>query len=396
MQHLLGGDMRMSMPGESPSNPTENVKKPSLNRLYFYLTEGCNLACRHCWLAPPVDPNGDKYDFLPLQLFEHIIYEAKPLGLVGVRLTGGEPLMHPHFINLLEIVRREGLSLTVETNGMLCTSVIAREIAKSPEKHVSVSIDGVDAETHEWVRGIRGSFAKALAAVRNLVEAGIRPQIVMTVMRQNAEQIESIIIMAEKLGASSVKFNIVQPTARGEKMHTTEDVLTVEELVRTGRHVEMELAPKTGMKLFFDYPIAFRSLKRISTGDGCSACGILGILGVLPGGLFALCGIGKHVPELVFGRAGIDQLSDVWYNNSTLKNLRKGLPERLEGICADCLMKHICLGSCIAQNYYRTATLWSPHWFCGNAERAGIFPDSRRATINGLKVNSLKECSNLL
>jgi hypothetical protein len=40
-------------------------------------------------------------------------------------------------------------------------------------------------------------------------------------------------------------------------------------------------------------------------------------------------------------------------------------------------MKHICLGSCIAQNYYRTNSLWTPFWFCEQAEEAGLFPDSR-------------------
>jgi len=181
-----------------------------LNQLYFYLTKGCNLACRHCWLAPRFDRTGSRYPTLRVELFETAIREAKPFGLQGVKLTGGEPLLHPHFKKLLEIVRREGLSLNIETNGLLCTPEIAEEIAKSTKRFVSVSIDGADAATHEWVRGVPGCFETALQAVRNLVAAGTSPQIVMCVMRCNADQVEAIVRLAENLGAASVKFNILQ------------------------------------------------------------------------------------------------------------------------------------------------------------------------------------------
>jgi SynChlorMet cassette radical SAM/SPASM protein ScmF len=353
---------------------------PTINTLYFYLTEGCNLACRHCWLGPRFDATGNHYPTLPVELFETAIREAKPLGLSGVKLTGGEPLLHPHFTRLLEIVRREELKLTIETNGLLCTPEITAEIAKSPDRFVSVSIDGTDAATHEWVRGVPGAFKAARQAVSNLVAAGIRPQVIFTVMRGNAGQVDAIVPMAEELGAASVKFNVVQPTARGEKLHEVQETLNIADLIALGRHVEQELAPKTNLRVFFDYPQAFRALNRIARGDGCGVCGILGILGVIASGHYALCGIGEQVPDLVFGEVGKDLLEEVWRGNAILKALREGLPERLEGVCSRCLMKGRCLGSCVAQNYYSKGSLWAPFWFCEQAEEAGLFPTSRLGT----------------
>jgi SynChlorMet cassette radical SAM/SPASM protein ScmF len=350
---------------------------PAINTLYFYLTEGCNLACRHCWMGPRFESTGNHYPTLPVELFETAIREAKPLSLSGVKLTGGEPLLHPHFTRLLEIVRREELKLTIETNGLLCTPEIAAEIAKSPDRFVSVSIDGTDAATHEWVRGVPGSFEAAQQAVSNLVAAGTRPQIIFTVMRGNAGQVDAIVQMAEKLGAASVKFNVVQPTARGEKLHKDQETLNIADLIALGQHVEQELAPKAKVKIFFHYPQAFRALHSIARGDGCGVCGIFGILGVLAGGHYALCGIGEQVPDLVFGEIGKDILEIVWRENAILKTLREGLPKRLEGVCSRCLMKGRCLGSCVAQNYYSTGSLWAPNWFCEQAEEAGLFPASR-------------------
>jgi SynChlorMet cassette radical SAM/SPASM protein ScmF len=367
----------MSPENNKRPKETGQAAVPSLNQLYFYLTEGCNLACRHCWLAPKLDKTGFRYPTLPVDLFEKTIQEAKPLGLRGVKLTGGEPLLHPHFKKLLEIIRQEDLSLTIETNGLLCAPDMAREIAKSTKRFVSVSLDGTDAATHEWVRGVPGSFEAARRGIKNLTKAGIQPQIIFTVMRANAEQVEAVIHMAEELGASSVKFNLVQPTARGEKLHQVQEILTVGELIELGRYVERELAPKTRLRLFFDSPQAFRALRRIANGDGCGLCGILGILGVLAGGTYALCGIGEQIPDLVFGRIGEDPLQSIWRENAVLKALRQKLPDELEGVCSRCLMKGRCLGSCVAQNYYNSGNLFAPFWFCRQAEEAGLFPASR-------------------
>jgi SynChlorMet cassette radical SAM/SPASM protein ScmF len=355
----------------------DQVKIPELTQIYFYLTQGCNLACRHCWIAPGFDPNGDKFPFLPVELFEIAIRDAKPLGLNTVKLTGGEPLLHPHIITLLEIVRRENLALNMETNGLLCSREIAAEISKSPLRRVSVSIDGADAKTHEWIRGVPGSFEKAKDAVRNLAAYGTRPQVIMTLMRRNAGQMEDVVRLAEMLGASSVKFNVMQPTARGEELSKRGEDLSIAEQIRLQNKVENEIAQNTRLNLFFTVPVAFRSLSCILRGDFPGICHIRNILGVLATGHYALCGIGVNVPDLVFGKVGEDRLDKLWQENTTLREIREGLPNKLSGICSRCVMRDICLGSCIAQSYYSTGSIWAPHPFCEQAENAGLFPESR-------------------
>ena len=137
---------------------------PPLATIYFYLTEGCNLACRHCWIAPKYQAGSTIYPSLSYDLFVNIIQQAKPLGLGSVKLTGGEPLLHPNIVELLRFIRAEELGLTIESNGLLCTPEIVEEIKQCKGPFVSVSLDGAKAETHEWVRGVEGSFEMALRA----------------------------------------------------------------------------------------------------------------------------------------------------------------------------------------------------------------------------------------
>jgi radical SAM protein with 4Fe4S-binding SPASM domain len=82
---------------------------------------------------------------------------------------------------------------------------------------------------------------------------------------------------------------------------------------------------------------------------------------------------------MVFGDATRVSLADVWAGNPVLREIRKGLPRSLKGVCGDCVVKNLCLGSCIAQNYYRSRDLWAPFWYCEEAKRLGLFPDSRLA-----------------
>ena len=97
-----------------------------------------------------------------------------------------------------------------------------------------------------------------IAPISYQVTAGALVQAVLS----RAEQIAQGV-----LGAASLKFNVVQPTARGEKLHEIQETLNIADLIELGRYVEQELAPKTKLKIFFHYPQAFRALHSIASGN---------------------------------------------------------------------------------------------------------------------------------
>jgi SynChlorMet cassette radical SAM/SPASM protein ScmF len=367
------------------STPELSYSGPPLTEIYFYLTEGCNLRCRHCWIMAEQESGPQSKAVLDLNLFESILEQARPLGLKAVKLTGGEPFLHPQIGRMLEIIQAAQLKLVIETNGVLLTPELAAKVASCHQPSLAVSLDGVDAETHEWVRQVPGAFQAALRGIKYLVEEGIRPQIIFTLMRKNRDQVEDIARLAQKLGAGSVKFNIIQPSPRGDRMREEEETLTLQESLELCRWVERELAPTFDLPLRLGYPPAFSPLSRVISQNGLRVnCGVRGIIGVLANGSYALCGIGSHIPELVFGHSSRDPLADVWQTHPVLQEIREGLPQRLSGICRDCLLKDVCLGFCLAQNYYQSHNLWTPYWFCQQAEAAGLFPDSRRRPLTDL------------
>ncbi|MCP4691431.1 MAG: SynChlorMet cassette radical SAM/SPASM protein ScmF [Desulfobacterales bacterium] len=352
-----------------------------LGCIYFYITEGCNLRCRHCWINPPFESESQpKYPHVDLETFTHIVDQGLELGLAAVKLTGGEPLIHPEIEKVVDAIHSRRLKLNIETNGVALTPGLARRIMAGPERvALSISLDSHQAQTHEWVRGVKGSFAAALRGVKCMTDAGYKPQIIMSVMRRNAGGVEALVELAASMGAGSVKFNPVTPTARGKKLHENGEALSIEELLTLGKFVEDELSSRAGIPLIYAYPAAFRGFGNIKSRPNISGCGIFRSIGVLGNGKYALCGIGESLPEFIFGDARTDSLKDVWNHTPLLNEIREGLPGRLEGVCRDCVMRDGCLGSCIANNYNFYKKLFAPHRYCQTAYEAGLFPKSRLA-----------------
>jgi SynChlorMet cassette radical SAM/SPASM protein ScmF len=308
-----------------------------------------------------------------------IIAQAQSLGLQAVKLTGGEPFIHPDIVRILRFIRDQNLYLTIESNGVAITPHTADLIKSCEKRFISISIDGL-AESHEWMRGIAGSFEKASAGVRTLVETGIHPQVIMAVTKRNKHEIAALAKYAERLGAGSVKYNFVTPTARGEKMESDGDTISVSEQIHLSDWIHTELQKTVRIHLMTNLPFAFRSLSSLFGPQGnYGRCGIFSILGVLHDGTYALCGIGTSVAELCFGKAGEDRLEEVWRNSNVLNEIRTRLPGDLKGICSRCLLKNICLGQCIANNYYTYHDLLAGHKFCEDAHASGMFPQTRLA-----------------
>lgn len=349
-----------------------------LRSLYFYMTQGCNLNCRHCWIVGKGRKKAEKLPMQDLRLFESILEQALPLGLRRIKLTGGEPFAHPGCATFLDMIRPLPVRLNIETNGTLITPGLARKISKKSNTHVSVSLDGSRARTHDGIRGVKGAFDKAIQGIRNLQDNGLRPQIVMTLMRENVEQIVDLVEMCGRIDVASIKFNVMTPILNAETLFKEQKNLTIQELLVIHRTLVPELESRFGIKIIMKLPHAFTPLQEVSScGGKQGSCGIKGVLGVLATGHYALCGIGENIPEMVFGNAAKDSLEHIWRNHPVLSIIRHDLPEQFEGICGQCLHQSSCFGSCIAMNYYSARRLNADFWFCRQAFLEGLFPRQR-------------------
>ena len=104
---------------------------PPLRALYLYISGSCNLACRHCWITPDFKSGEQDGAHVPFEYVEKAVSEAQPLGLTTVKLTGGEPMLHPQFREIVTLLNGEGLRWVLETNGTLIDRDMAAFLKES-------------------------------------------------------------------------------------------------------------------------------------------------------------------------------------------------------------------------------------------------------------------------
>ncbi|MDR1871860.1 MAG: radical SAM protein [Deltaproteobacteria bacterium] len=181
--------------------------------LQFELTASCNLKCKHCY-----NRSGDN-DKITSMTPQHWIDFSRYLvdrgGIFQCILSGGEPLLLGNkLFEIMDILHNDGTGFILITNGMLVTQNIAQNLMKYRFYRVQVSIDGATAELHDNLRGVKGSFDRAVEAVLLLSNAGLPVTIANCVTRENLDSIEKMAEMSYLLGASSIIFGKIMPSGR--------------------------------------------------------------------------------------------------------------------------------------------------------------------------------------
>ena len=108
--------------------------------------------------------------------------------------------------------------MVLATNGTRVDVAVARRLIGAGIQRVSVSLDGLDAASHDAFRQVPGAFDGALAGIATLREAGLEFQINTTVTRENLSQLPGILALAERLGAAAHHIFLLVPTGRGKDL----------------------------------------------------------------------------------------------------------------------------------------------------------------------------------
>ncbi len=177
------------------------------------ITNRCNLSCSHCLTESCSNDIGRP---IPTDAIKRLIEEFIRLGVKEVCLTGGEPLLHPDWFEILSFAcRKKGLTrICLQTNGTLLTEDDIAAFCTHDFKNltIQVSMDGATPETHDKVRGA-GSFEKTVKNLKLLSNAYLGPQVVVafTEMQHNFTELPDLIFLVNELGiASLVSGTLVQ------------------------------------------------------------------------------------------------------------------------------------------------------------------------------------------
>jgi len=186
-------------------------KKPVV---VWNVTRKCNLRCVHCY-----SHSEDRNYAGELSYDEGItlIDDLARFGTPVILFSGGEPLVRPDVLELIQNAVDRGLRAVLSTNGTLITKMIAKKLKEIGLSYVGISLDGLD-DRHDAFRGVQGTFLKVMKAIRNCMEMELKVGLRFTITKRNFGDIQGIFDLVEEQRIPRICFYHLVYAGRGTEL----------------------------------------------------------------------------------------------------------------------------------------------------------------------------------
>ena len=333
------------------------------------VTQSCDLACKHCRAAAqPIAHPDELTNAEGKALIDQIADMHVPIFV----FTGGDPLKRKDVFELIAYAAGKGVQVALTPSA---TPLLTREaIFKLKEAglvRLGISLDGSSPEIHDVFRGLPGAYARTIQAIEWAGEAGLPIQVHTTISRHNANDLDALCALFEKLNIVMWNVFFLVPVGRGQ----LDDLLSGEEFEHVFAKI-YELSHKVSFQIKTTEAMHYRryllqhNLEERKMGHGSGHPGGMGKPAAYePGapvadaktrtaswatrrvndgkGFLFVSHVGNVYPSgfLPIHAGNIKQtpLQEIYRDSPIFKSLRD--TSKLEGKCGACEYKEICGGS---------------------------------------------------
>jgi radical SAM protein with 4Fe4S-binding SPASM domain len=306
--------------------------KPHLTSLQIELTSRCNERCVHCYI-----PHENKLTDIEDSLFYSVLEQCKEMGLLSLTFSGGEPMLHPHFIEYLRKAQEYDFAINVLSNLTLLNDNIVREMKANRLSSVQVSLYSMNPEVHDSITTVKGSFHKTKNAILKLIENDIPLQISCPTMKQNKNDFVDVLNWANKHKVRAIT-DYIMMARYDHTISNLDNRLSLSEVENVINTI-VENDEKYKNKIF---NTDFNVLNQIDNSEEtvCGVC-ISSICMVANGSIYPCAGW----QDYILGNLKTDTLQQIWNNSKKVKFLRnirkKDFPQCLK--CEDRLFCAMCM-----------------------------------------------------
>lgn len=363
-RYLDAGWIHPAEPGEtmdawSVPRICDNRYFPKLN---WAITGKCNFNCRHCFMASDNSPMLGEFS---REEWHKILDECEHCGIQSITLTGGEPMLHPDFMEIVQECARRRLCIEeINTNGSFLTREILEEFrALGIDTEFKISYDGLG--HHDWLRGVEQAEEKALNAMRLAKEMGFRVRSQTNVHRKNLDVMYDTVRLLDEMGIDEIRIIRTTETPRwrensgdatlGLLEYYDEMLKLVKRCVDSDFHISVDVwqflhyRPKEGT--YFFHPVQ-SDCSRYR--DSIPACrGTRGSIALSFNGEIYPCnqmsGTFAHM-GISFGNVKKQPLQQLLQEGSYLEQVTMPVSEIREAnpVCQSCQYWKCCMGGCRA------------------------------------------------
>jgi radical SAM protein with 4Fe4S-binding SPASM domain len=267
------------------------------------------------------------------------------IGCSGVALLGGEIFLRTDWFDIASEIKRLGMSLSIVSNGLLIDDKMASKISELDPDSVGISIDGSNANTHDYIRSMKGSFERAVNALELLSTKDLPVSIITTVHKFNFKELPEIKNLILKRNIAW-QIQMASPFGRFRRKYA----LSPREFYSVGlfiaslrnRYSSKDL-PVAGAHDFGYYSSIMPNVQ-LQEWRGCQA-GITN-LGIQSDGNIKGC---LALPDdFVEGNIREKSIVDIWNDPKSFPYNRGFRRDLLSGFCRRCRHSTVCKGGCMS------------------------------------------------
>jgi radical SAM protein with 4Fe4S-binding SPASM domain len=311
------------------------------------ITLACDLACRHCGSrAGKVRP-----DELSTAECLDLVEQMADLGVREVTLIGGEAYLRDDWLDIVRAIRRRGIDCTTTSGGRGLTPEVIARAHDAGLSGASISIDG-DEATHDRLRGVKGSYARAIEAMETMRARKMRVACNTQINRLSIPHLEGILETIGLFGVYGWQIQLTVPMGRAadepDVLVQPYDLLELFPRLAALKHrcdeLKVRLWPGNNVGYFGPYESILRGHHRAGHGGSCGAGRIT--LGIEANGAIKGC---PSLPTEAWTGGNIRdaKLADIWERAAPLRYTRDRTAARdLWGYCASCYYAEDCMSGC--------------------------------------------------
>ncbi len=319
------------------------------------VTHRCPLQCPYCSNPVALERAAGE---LGTDDWCRVIAEAADLGVMQIHFSGGEPLARKDLETMVEQAAKCGLYSNLITSAVLLTEERMNRLRDLGLDHVQISFQDSAAASGDRIGGYRGGHAKKLGAARLVRAAGLPLTLNLVVHRQNLDNLEAMLGMAEALDAHRVEVAHVQ--YYGWAYENRAALLPSRaQLDRATATVEAARERLKG-RVVIDYVVPDYYARRPKA---CMGGWGRRFLNVSPSGKVLPCHAAETITDLEFESVTARSLAEIWESSPAFERFRgtEWMPEP----CRSCDRRELDWGGCRCQAFAITGDAAQTDPACG-------------------------------
>jgi len=339
------------------------------------VTRACNLKCVHCY-AHATDATSS--DELSHAQGRRLIDDLAQFGVPVLLFSGGEPLVRKDLPELAAYAVEKGMRAVISTNGTLIDRATAQVLKNIGLSYVGISLDGLK-PVNDRFRGVAGAYDKAIAAIRNCQDAGIKVGLRFTISKRNVQEIPGIFDLLEEMEIPRVCFYHLVYAGRGsalleDDLSHAETRAAVDLIIERTRQLHAQGKPKEVLTVdnHADGPYLYM---RLLKEDPQRAAQVLELLQMNEGnnsgrGIGCVSWDGEVYADQFwrhhsFGNVRETPFSEIWTTpRDPLLLQLKEKKKHIQGRCATCRWLDICGGNFRVRAEAVSGNVWAPDPAC--------------------------------